>query len=219
MKSTLSLVLTMSLIVTAFPAAAQDPRESDWSRVRKLAPGSEIAIKVDGSPEARRSLLAVDSSGLTVLNVADPAIPPETRRLLRDIASNHADSLAGARHGGTFLLDDNQRIAPDGVFVRGRKVADLDVIEIIARRDIGEISKLATVNRGAAAGGAIGGALGGVFVGFRFAQYLAYSPCHGSCTKNETLMMLSLAGIPVAGGVLGYLATRHKGPVIVYRGP
>jgi hypothetical protein len=176
-------------------------------------------MTIRGGTAGKRSVVAVEGSGLTVLNLDDPALPSRARRLLSGLASDHPEFLVGATKGGTFLLEGNVRLAPDGLFVAGGKVAGLDVIETIARSDIAEITRSATVNRGPAAGGAIAGALGGLLAGFYLAAGLAYSQCHGSCTKNESLMGLSLVGLPIAGGWLGYHALGHKAEVVIYRAP
>jgi hypothetical protein len=196
-----------------------EPVPSNWSRVLELAAGTEITLTIRGGTAGKRSVVSADGSGLTVLNLDDTALPSRARRLLSGLAANHPEFLVGATKGGTFLLDDNVRLAPDGLFVADGKVADLGVVETIARGDVAEITRFATVNRGPAVGGAIAGALGGFLAGFYLAAGLAYSPCHGSCTKNESLMWLSLVGLPVAGGLLGYHALVRKAEAVIYSAP
>jgi hypothetical protein len=253
MKSTLSLVWTLSLTVSAFPLAAEErpghfllsdqpaagpirsaamreavrlaadqlsePIASNWSGVSELAAGTAITVTIRGQTAGRRSFIAADGSGLTVLNLGDPQLPSRARRLLVDLAADHPEFLVGAKTGGTFLLDDHVRLTPDGLFMAGRRVVDLGLVETIARSDVAEITRFATVNRGMAAGGAIAGALGGFIAGFHMAAVLANSPCHGSCTTNEWLMGLSLGGLPIAGGWLGYQAFAHKAEAVIYRAP
>jgi hypothetical protein len=109
--------------------------ESNWSRVRKLASGTEIIVTVKGSRPTNRYFLAGDESELMVLNVADPALPVAARDLLRDAASVHPKPFPGAQQAGP----KNVRVGPDGVFVADQKVTDLGQVEHIARTDIAEI--------------------------------------------------------------------------------
>jgi hypothetical protein len=260
MKSMLSLVLTLSLAVSAFPLVAQErpafflppdtcgipraqpvagpirvavmreavrlaadqpsePIVSSWSRVRELPAGTEITVTVRGRPAGRRSFIAADGSGLTVLNLGDPLIPSRARRLLSDLALDHPEFLLGAQTGGTFLLHDDVRLTPDGLFMAGRRVVDLGLVETIAGSDVAEITRFGTVNRGPAAGGAIAGALAGFLAGYHQAAGLANSPCHGSCVTTGWLVGLSLVGFPLAGGWLGYHAFAHKAEAVIYRAP
>jgi hypothetical protein len=253
MKSTLSLVLTLSLTVSASRLVAQErppsfllsdqpaagplrtlemreavrlaadqlsePIASDWSRVRELATGIAITVTIRGGTAGRRSFVAADGSALTVLNLGDPLLPPGVRRLLVDLASDHAEFLAGAKTGGTFLLDDHVRLTPDGLFMAGRRIVDLGVVETIARSDVAEITRFATTNREQAAAAAIAGALVGFLAGFHVGAGLAMSPCHGSCTTNEWLMGFSFAGFPIGGAWVGYHALAHKAEAVIYRAP
>ena len=93
MKSALSLTLIGCLVGPALTASAQEliwpgpitraisreagrvaavqrePVDPDWSRVRKLEPGTEIMVTATGSQPGKRSLYfqSADESGLTVL--------------------------------------------------------------------------------------------------------------------------------------------------------
>jgi hypothetical protein len=117
------------------------PVESNWSRVRRLASGREIVVTVKGSPPAQRHFVAAAEADLTLLNLTDPALPAAARDVLRDMAANHP---------GFFPVADKQsfvngtvRVAPDGVFVTDRKVADLgQIVEHIPRTDVAEIKAL-----------------------------------------------------------------------------
>jgi hypothetical protein len=111
------------------------PAEPSWSRVRQLAPGTEIIVTVKGSKPANRYFLAGDESDLMVLNVADPALPVAARDMLRDAVSIHPKPIPGAPQAGT----KNVRVGPDGVFVGNQRVADLGQVEHIARDDVTEI--------------------------------------------------------------------------------
>ena len=191
--------------------------EANWSRVRTLAPGTEIIMTVKGLPPATRYFVAADESDVTVLNVVDPTLPRAAKKLLRDVASTHPEHFLAAQKGGQFVLEKNVRVAPDGVFIADRKVADLrQVVEIIARNNVAEISGPVPYSRrhealvglgvGAAAGAGIGlllcSGLGGCDVG----------PILGVAAQFGGLF----AGISLLPG--GYHA-RHRPWEVIYRAP
>ena len=91
MKSTPSLTLIVCLVASALPVTAQEkgplaravtreavrlaavqsggtPAESNWSRVRGLASGTDVVVTVQGSKPARRRMVQADESTLTVQN-------------------------------------------------------------------------------------------------------------------------------------------------------
>ena len=165
MKSALSLTLIVSLVGSTIPLTAQerivdstsgpialaiareavrlaiDPQVSsasiDWTRVRKLSPGTELAVSVKGPGEstpALRHVVLADETTLTVLNLTD--LPPAASRVLLDTASTHPERITATENRASFV-DRNVRVAPEGIFVDDRKVADLDqVVERIRRTDL-----------------------------------------------------------------------------------
>jgi hypothetical protein len=246
MREAIAVALTICLAASAIPVAAQDRivttggpiaraamREAarlgtaeqvtpsaaaDWARVRNLAPGTEIVVAVTGSPAGVRYVIVATDSDLTVLNATEQAVPPAARSVLRDVASEHPEYFAAAQQGSSFMLDNNVRLGPDGVFVANRKVADLgQVVERIVRSEVREI-RSSMRPRGSVIG-AVGGAAGGLLLGYLAAVNLAYKQCGDSCTDEKVLIGLSLVGLPVAGGVVGYTAFRRQTSETVYRAP
>jgi hypothetical protein len=237
MKSALSLTLIVCLVGSTLPVTAQEPvaagpvarsitreaarfaaqpnqsAESNWSRVRKLASGTEIIMTVKGSPSVRRSLVAADDSDLSVLNVGDPALPAAARDVLRDVATTHPESFQAAKKGGTFVLEKNVRVEPDGVFVADRKVTDLaQVVEQYGRPDITEIKAAKTESNpvGCAFAGYYGGAVVGGLPGVLI----------GSAVGRDTGP--ALLGMMVGwsmGAVYLYRKCRHKPEKVVYLAP
>ena len=67
--------------------------------------------------------------------------------------------------------------------------------------------------------GAVIGAAGGLVLGYVSAVHLANKQCHGSCGDEKALMALSLVGLPIAGGLLGYHAGRQTTQEVIYREP
>lgn len=194
------------------------PVDSEWLRVRKLAPGMEIIVTVKGSPPAQRYFVAGNESELTVLTLTDPGLPPAVRDVLREMASNHPGYFPAAQKGGTFLLEKNLRVAPDGVFVADRKVADLrQVVEQIDRHDVAEIRR---ANVGS---NALGCVLTGYFLG-SFAGGFAggYIGAGVSRDKDSGFMRGMVVGMPI-GATLVYLKCRHSQwflpAEVIYRAP
>lgn len=72
----------------------------------------------------------------------------------------------------------------------------------IPRADVSEIKQW-TGRRGSPLGAVIGAA-GGLVLGFGVAIALADKQCGGSCADERILVGVSLVGIPIAGGLLGY---------------
>jgi hypothetical protein len=95
MQLPVSIPLIVCLVTSTLPVGAQDRMEStpgpiargiareaarltvdqrtgsadaEWSRVRKLAPGTEIIVTIQGSPPAGRHVVRVDESSLTLSN-------------------------------------------------------------------------------------------------------------------------------------------------------
>lgn len=189
--------------------------DSDWSRVRTLKPGTEIVVTVLGAQPGTRYVVLTDESDLTTLNLAAPGLPAEARRELLDAGSHHPDYFSVDR---THFVGKNVRVGPDGVFVADRKVADLgQVVERIRRSDVREI-RGPERTRGSVVG-AIGGAAGGFLLGGFFAVNLAFKDCGGSCSDEKALIGLSLVGLPIIGGVLGYRAFGRKTADVIYRAP
>src|SRR5437867_11778883 len=111
MRSAVSIALVTSLIGSALPVAAQQhtpmpgpiarsitreatrfatvqqskPVDSEWSRVRKLAPGTELIVIVKGSQPSNRYFVAGGGSDLAVLDVGASWLPARARDGLRDL--------------------------------------------------------------------------------------------------------------------------------------
>lgn len=239
MKSVVSLALVISLIGSALPAAAQQntpmpdqvarsitreaarfagvqqraPLDSEWSRVRRLAPGTELVVIVEGAQPANRYFVAGDESELTVLNVGNPALPNTARNVLRDLTSTHPEYFLAAQKGGRFALEKNVRLGPEGVYVADRRVVDLaQVVEQYGRNEITEIStaKIESNVAGCAlaayyVGGIVGGIPGAVI---------------GGAVGRDTgpALVGMMAGWSI-GAVSVYRKCRHKPEKMIYSAP
>jgi hypothetical protein len=191
--------------------SARSVSDDRWSRVRTLAAGTEIIVTVRGLEPGNRYLVTADDSELMVLNVSDPALPVSVRSALRHAAASHPGFLAAAQRGETFLLENDVRVARDGVFVADRKVAALtQVAERIGQHDVAEIR---IAKRDANAFGcAVAAYFGGGFVGGMSGALV------GGAVSRDTGGALTgmMIGWPV-GAAIVYRTCRHKPEQVIYR--
>lgn len=181
--------------------------ETEWSRVRQLAPAAEVVITLKGSQARSRLFLAADESSVSVLHLGLAALSSEAARSLRDIAVHDPERLVTLQKGGAFERG-RVRIGRDGVFVDQRRIAAFDeVMETIARDTVTQIDG-PVVERGSAAGIILGAWLG-------FA--VGVVPALGGA--SEGVAWLLLAGSVAAGGYLGHRWSRHMTDGLVYRAP
>jgi hypothetical protein len=238
MKSGLSLALMVCLVGSAMPVDAQEqtsaiatvtsqqagkPADSDWSRVRKLRPGTEIIVTAKGIPPSRRYVVQVDGSGLTVLNLSDPTLSNAERGMLRAAASNHPDYLLAVPRGGGNQLGNNVRIGPAGVIVAGRKVAEPgQIVESTARADVVRVA-IKRIRR-TRTHGSVEEIARGAFVGFLVTAVAAGNGGTGPnyCTEAPRRCSAVIGLGTIAGGAAGYfIGHREMGTedVIIYSVP
>jgi len=221
LKSTLSVVVIVCLIASPLAgcAARRGPRQidatfysgteptSNWLRVGQLAPAVEISLTVKGSPPGTRYFVMANESVLVALNLTVPTLPAASARVLREMAAMRPDYLVAAQKAGAFR-QENVQVAPDGVFVADRKVADLNqVVETVARDDVSEILG-PVVARGSVAGTLLGGWLG-------FA--VGAVPALGGASDGVAWLLLMSA--TTLGGYLGFRWSSHETEGIVYLAP
>ena len=191
----------------------------EWSRVRKLAPGTELIVTVEGSQPGGRYVVRVGESDLTVLNVADSPLPAAVKALLRGVATNHPDYFSAVQQGGTVVLEKGVRLRLDGVFVGDLKVADLErVIENIARNDVVEIQ---IRQKGRGMWGHLG-PLGGYFVGGMSGGLVAGFACQAVAGRDRCdtgAFLTGMLGGGIAGGVYGFRAANRETEDVIYRAP
>jgi hypothetical protein len=190
---------------------------SNWAHVIALATGTEMTITEGTGPPVRRVMVTADASRLTTLDLTYPGLTPKARRALLVMATRIPREI-NALTGTLDFKERPVRLAVDGVFVDGQKMADLgEIVDTVDRQEVREISL--AHRRGSILGAAVG-AGGGFALGFVLAARLADTACKPSCASEEGLMTASLVGLPVGLGLLGYHAVRiHDVPTIVYRRP
>jgi hypothetical protein len=174
---------------------------SDWSRVRHLAPGTELSITLETTGVAaaglRRYFVSADDATLTFLDLSQPNLSVAAARALRDVAARHPGYLDGAANGGTFVLG-KLRLATAGVFLADRKVADLQ--EVVQTRARSEVVEIAIRQRGRGVWGHLG-PLGGYFAGFMAGGFVAGTACRAVEGRDRCD-----TGPFLKGGVVGSLA-------------
>jgi hypothetical protein len=239
MRSAISLALVVSLTGSAVPAAAQqntptadpiarsitqhatrfatvqqsNPGDSAWSRVRKLTPGTELVVTVQGSQPANRYFVAGDELDLTLLNANVPTLPTAAVNVLRDVAAAHPEYLLSAQRGGHVAFEKDVRLGPDGVFVADRKVAELaQVVERYRRHDITDIKTASTESN--PVGCAVAGYYGGGIVGG-----IPGAVIGGAVGRDTGAALLGMVVGWSTGAVKVYRKCRHKPEKTIYSAP
>ena len=155
MKSILSLTSIMCLVASALPVTAQEkgplaravtlasvrlaaeqsggtPAESNWSRVRGLAPGTDVVVTVRGSKSARCTFVQADESALIVRTGRWQVVQTIARGDVREIRTGVSEkrralgllgglggaiggAFVGAYVGGTVGGSDAENLGPMGV--------------------------------------------------------------------------------------------------------
>ena len=139
MESAVSLALILSIAMTPLSAAGQERDSRVWSRIRVLEPGAEVTVRTPGSAPRTRHFVAADDAAVTLLDVSDPALPPDVAKLLRRTAAKHPDYFARIQspERTTLFLDRRVSVAPSGLFVGAQKIATLtQFVERIARAEV-----------------------------------------------------------------------------------
>jgi len=183
------------------------PAEFNWSRLRQLAPDTEIIVTVKGAPSVQRYFVTGSESDLTALNLTKSVLPAAATHVLHEMASRHPEYFAAMETSGTFG-DEHVRVGRDGVFVSNRRVADLgQVVETIARNDVAEIRGPVRVR------GSVHGALLGTWLGSGAGLMF------GTSASNAGLGWSLVTGLTVLGGFIGYRASSHQAEGVIYRAP
>jgi hypothetical protein len=164
------------------------------------------------------TLVAADAESLTIIDLALPTIAERARRSLGDAVKAAPEAFSGAAHGAPVSIGQF-RLAADGVFVDGVKVAELD--RLLRRVPVADVLTVSTgpERRGSAVAAALG-TLGGLWLGAGLAVGLAESTrCYDSCGAVEATMLTAFIGVPLAAGYGAWYGTSRVTEEIVYRRP
>jgi hypothetical protein len=210
---------------------------SRWSRVRKLAPGTEIILTAKGSLpgpgdaahavhavhtvpglQGQAYVVQVEESGLTILNLSGARLSTFEREMLRAAASDRPEFFLAARQGGAYQFRNNVRIGPAGVFVAGRKVTEVgEVVQSIARADVVQVAIRRTRTHGSVQE-ILQAAAGGFLLTAVAAGNGGTGPNY--CTESPNGCPVAIGVGTIAGGALGYLFGRRETVIehdIIYR--
>ena len=125
----LSMLVCATLFCTSAFAAGDDVQ---WKRVERMDPGTKIAVGVDGGATAERYFVQLSDSELVVLNLTGAELP---KRQLIEMTKDNPSWMAGT--ATSTYKDNSLRVGPEGVFVKDRKVGDLnDVVLHIPRSKV-----------------------------------------------------------------------------------
>lgn len=130
MRKLISISTFVACAALAASAFAGD--DVQWKRVERLDPGARITVTVDGGAPSERYFVQLGDSEIVVLNLTAADLP---KRQLIEMAKDNPAWMAGTAK--TTYKDNNLRVGPDGVFVKDKKVADLNaVVEHIPRAKV-----------------------------------------------------------------------------------
>jgi hypothetical protein len=194
------------------PARTND----DWSRVAAIEHGATIRVVVKSGQAVTRNFVIADESAMIALNLTEPRLPWPVRRTLLAWSSDRPHALLLASRGQA-LSDGRVRLGPDGVFLDGRKIAELDlVLEPFARDRIAEVSRFRPATGRGFAWGAVLGA--GVGLGVTFAACGTNWNQETRSCSNLTAMWVILG--PALGTLIGgAVGAGTAVPTVVYKAP
>jgi hypothetical protein len=134
MKSLLNVLALVAVVGTNVVFGAD---ETMWKRVQRLDPGARVKITLEGAAPVERYFVQVNDTKLIVLNLSAPDLP---KRQLLNMAIDNPSWIAGTSQ--TTYRDNSLRIGPDGLFVKNKKVAELNqVVEWIPREKVTAVQK------------------------------------------------------------------------------
>ena len=209
---------------TAIASESATPNNSDWSRVARITDG-EIILSLRGSPREaspespsrKRTIVpgTVSQSGMTVINLIDPAIPSELKKALAFAASQHPEYFTEGTRRGAVRLGRHARLENGTVLMDDGKAFELEsLIERIDRNDVAEVSR---VHRATKVGAGWGALLG---EGIAVAEMFARCGTNWSTTSCGNLAGLQLLVYPIWGALAGAaLGAATEITTVVYRAP
>lgn len=134
MQRQVRFVLIAALLGTSVLSGAD---ESMWKRVERFDAGTRVKITVEGSEPVERYFVQLSDKEVVVLNLTAPNLP---KRQLLNMAIDNPVWIAGTSK--TTYRDNDLRVGPDGIFVKNKKVAELNqVIERIPRARVTAIRR------------------------------------------------------------------------------
>lgn len=224
MKSALSLALAASLLASSLPAQAQlrylyppayppPPPPSDWSGVRAIAPGTKVSVGAVGlGGQDHQYFVSASDKTLTLLVLADVDLPRSARRLVIKVAATHPELFMDPTKWIEFS-EGSARATPDGVFVRGHRIAGLsDITKTIDADEVAEVTrqvKGVRLRSQFEAPPAEGVAALVPFLG------LSFLGCHNQC--GRAALAVAAIGGPIVAAAIIAARKGHYTTEVVYR--
>jgi hypothetical protein len=178
--------------VAAQPSAEINGRK--WTHVMELEAGEKIRLTTAAAVPVSRIFLVANDQSLTVLNLESLSGDEASKARLIDAVKKHGPTIGE----GTPYQDASVRIADDGVWVYGTKVAERSqIVEQHAAADIGEVSH--QKRQGSARMAALGVVVG-LLTAAAIGAARADTPCQPSCGGIELWGVAVAFGLPIAGG-------------------
>jgi hypothetical protein len=193
------LTLAVSLMSARMASAERAPHAASWVAVERLRPGQPISITFKDGTEAKGWVIKADDGSLYYFRAIPSKLPGNVRTTMDETRDDWPKLVDGA---AIASKDTTVRLSIAGIYDGARKVVDCVVVP---RADIRAIRDVDTN----AVGPIVAGVLGGLLLGAWIDNHVV-DPGPGGGTA------LIIFGIPVAGGVGAYYATRAR---TFYRAP
>jgi len=156
MRHALSLTLAVALLSSSFPVQAQrrylqppppqqyapPPPSSDWTHVAAIAPGTKVVVSAVGlAGQDDQYFVSATDRELTLLLLFDTSLSRRARAFVIKLAGTHPEMFVSPTRWAEYR-DGPVGVNPDGVFIRGRKVADLsEITKVINAGDVAEVAR------------------------------------------------------------------------------
>ena len=200
-------------------AIAQQPDDNDdWSRVKELAPGSEIVFTARGRATSSSLFVAADDASITVMTLERVSLRADEKRALIALIGRHPDAFSTTPSASVRNRD--VRVEAGAVFANGRRIGGVG--ELIGRYvrgdvvDLGVMTPSHPIRNGALIGLGAGAAIG-------LAQITSNCAGRGEGVCAVPLLWSGMfAGIGAgSGAAIGALlsSSADRRPMLMYRAP
>lgn len=192
----------------------QTADDLSWSRLERIRRGVEVVVATQSGGDVHRIFLGHDSSTLMLLNANYAALPHGVADRLRGLAETRPDLFEPDRLAVGFVERD-LRISGTGVFLGPTRLCDLDrIVERIPRDQIRLVKSSPEAHASQRA--VITGVVVGAAVGVAFWASAIECRIADSITGCR-LQLFAPVWMPVAGGAIGYAASRRVTEEVYYR--
>lgn len=198
----------------AAPQTAQVGDDASWARLSQATRGTEVVVSTKTVADVRRVFVGHDESSVTVLDLGERCLPRTIARQLRSIAEAHPDWFETIEAAGGFV-DRDVRVDSTGIYSGSQRVCEVErVVERVPREQVMVVKRIGEAHASPKA--VAGLAAAGFLVGL--VTLAGASECRiAESLTGCRLELFAPLWMPVAGGVLGYVVTRHVDETVYYR--